>query len=127
MDLHEEWRQLRRDAQRLYLIWRHRPLTAGGLWLCAFGRIWILHDENNHVRTLIFLGLSAVVATLVAGIGAGGWDVPPAVVLPIMAGWLFTLGLMLGYEVEYVNLRGVEVDLNRGEVRPSDGGGARDE
>jgi hypothetical protein len=93
-----------------------------GIWLCAFGRIWIWHDNNSHFRTVVFIVLSGFVFAITTGLAAAGWSLPAIALAPVYGGWLLTLGYMFGHEIKHVQVASLEIDFARGEIRPRESG-----
>jgi hypothetical protein len=117
----DELRRLVLDTKYLLLAWRYAPRRHIGVWLLALLRVFSVHPENNRFRKLVFFILTGVTATLLIGQSGFGWSLDQAILLPVVATWLFVTGIYLGVEVQRIKVPGFELDIADGELRQEDG------
>lgn len=112
MDWGQEWRALRRDTRRVCHPWIHHPGASAYRWLTACGRAFSFHENNNRFTKAIFLCFSAVAVALLLGQSAADWQLRPVLLAPIVATWLISVGVMLGFEVERIEVGGIQLQID---------------
>jgi len=120
MDFRDELRQLLADGNRLYFAWRYAPRRCLGLWILAVIRCFTWHPQNNRFRKVLFLAVTGLVGTLLIGQSGFGWELDPLILFPVVAVWLVGFGVMLGFEVQRIQIAGWELDISYGEVSRQD-------
>lgn len=122
MSLTHELARLVADTRAVCAAYRSRPRQMLGRWLLATLRCFRWHPRNNNFRKAVFLGFSAVLALLLAGNAALGWTLNRQVLLALTIAWAVALGVMLGLELERIDVMGASIQFTT-----DDGDGAESE
>jgi len=112
MDLQTELQALREDTLAVCRDWRDHPRRNARKWGVACSRVFIPHEQNNRFRKGVFLGFSVFAMALVIGQAGFDWHLDIYVLAGIVATWLISVGVMLGYELERVEVAGATFEIN---------------
>lgn len=112
MDLRDELDALREDTRAVLADWRDHPRRNVRKWTVACSRVFIPHQRNNRFRKGVFLGFSAFAMALVLGQAGADWHLDVYVLAAIVGTWLISVGVMLGYELERVEVAGASFEIN---------------